>query len=716
MADYMDHYHTHPDEMRGASRQKQNALMNKQIASFEKLVQHGISKFSKERLHRMLTEIAPTDTRLTSFRDLRHLIEITAKSRKLSQTDSDIAQISKYFNAFFNDIEHLRKMKSNFDERIYSVLYEFFYDPVVEDIISSKKDMEKGASQSRRKGDILKRLNRFSVGDQALSIAAFEELLQECEDLSATMAELKDLDQQWQMLLDDDDIDGNIFDDESLQELAPFANYKHFEHIFRFVPDVLGKSYNATELGKRWWISAEKIHNLLHRNKESRESQDSKADDEIILESDEDISLEEEGEEDEEVDEDMSGNEADDELGHNEDTFLKLSDSENGRYSITDLEDRLQELLRNINKHEQDLKVQKGDLTRLLRREARVTKLAGNLEEAVTTQESVLQQIKDIAERKENMKTRIGKCKKDTKQYRDLSGKLAGLEKNLQKLKHSSSYHDFQHTLYASDLDVELEVQPSMIRFVGDVQDKIRNLELCLTEEKSEKRRVEKELVLLKTNNDDVKARLPDSADSKSKSRSVTPKISDSESPTFSDASEKNRPNTSATVILSKNSAGSRKSTSGKSTGSDDPIAIGGTAVMRRKARIHHRKTDSGGGSSASLSNSDKLVANNNNDSKRKDENNRQTDKRKHSNGDKSELKPNIIGKDLRKSLPQQNGETPSLKVTDTAPKKKVPPRMYDKKRDDDVPSSKRKTKGYQTTSSQNEDSTRRQSRIPVRS
>ncbi|XP_006816832.2 uncharacterized protein LOC100373965 [Saccoglossus kowalevskii] len=587
---------THPDEMRGASRQKQNALMHKQISTFEKLVQHGMSKFSKDKLHRMLTDLVPIDTKVTSFGELKQLVENVGKTGSYS----DGVTVAKYFTAFLNDIEYLRKMKAHFDERIYSVLYEFYYDPVVEDVISVKRDMGTNAKHSRRKAEILRRLNQ---AQNLPGVPSFNELAEESENLSLAMAELKDLDQQWQMLLDDDEVDGNLFDDESSQELLSFANYNHFEHVFRFVPDVLLKSYNAIELAKRWLVSAEKINNMLY--KEKRVNDNGTADDNAKLDDEGQISVDKyvDLEDPRNHDNMDSGNEAGDEEDDNNSVAIS-NDSENISDMIHELEERLRDLIRSINRHEDDLQVHQDDLERLINREARVGQLAGHLEKTVTNKESILVRIQQANEQKDELMDKIRRVKRDSVQYRDLYGKLAKLDENLTELEYSSHYHNYEHNILVGDLNVELEVQPSMIRFVGDVQDKINQLQTWLLEKKSEKRRVEKELVLLRNSTDDV---------------GRSPIETDPSRPTSSEL-EMLRPKTSDTVIISR--ADPKTRTRPTAGGNSDPDKLkldakdAGNGELRPKPKIHHRKTESGGGNQK-----DSPKLSNNNDTKRKNEN-----------------------------------------------------------------------------------------------
>ncbi|XP_070565429.1 chromosome partition protein Smc-like isoform X2 [Ptychodera flava] len=687
MADYMEQYHTHPDGMRGASRQAQNAMMQKQVTAFEKLVKHGISKFSKEKLHRMLTEITPRDVKLMSFSELREVIE--KATNKPGLAESDAAAITKYFNAFFNDIEYLKKMKSHYDERIYSVLHEFFYDPVVEDILSSPAGQHKSSRQTKRKDNILKRLNRYAIGDRALSGPAFEELLEDCDNLSRIMSDLRDLNEQWQMLLDDDEIDGNIFDDESAHELLSFDDYKHFEHIFMFVPDVLTKSYNAIELAKLWWVTAEKIHNALYQGQSPHRvnNDDVTADD--VGKGDE----VRDSRDDEEVDDrdSTSGIEADDEDDMS--SIVHSSDAERIDDMIDELEERLRVLTKRIKLHERELRVQQEDLAHLAHRESRVSTLAGNLEDVFTTQESVGQQIQELSDQKDAITSKLRKQRRDSTQYRDLQKKLTSVEKNLDELEHSSTYHNFQHRIIASDLDVELEVQPSIIRFAGDIQDKIIKLENCLSDDKTEKRRVEKELVLLKTNSDDSQNRPPDSAESGLSD--------DTGSRPTSEELERLRPKTSDTVVISKKDDARRRNspasrTMDKSIGSDEPID---GDLLKPRPKIHHRKTDSGGGEG------DRTTQNRTVDAKvetkRKAVNDRGSD-----TGKKAEKEPQLLTNGDAKHKPKETSQM----------KKTAPPRMYDQKRDfDPTTKSKNKTVSNASSTSKNNPQ-RRQSRLPVRS
>lgn len=45
----------------------------------------------------------------------------------------DAEKVTKFFHQFFDEVEYLKRVKQFFHESIYHCLYEFFYNPLLDD-------------------------------------------------------------------------------------------------------------------------------------------------------------------------------------------------------------------------------------------------------------------------------------------------------------------------------------------------------------------------------------------------------------------------------------------------------------------------------------------------------------------------------------------------------------------------------------------------------
>lgn len=95
---------------------------------------------------------------------------------------------------------------------------------------------------------------------------------------------------------------------------------------------------------------------------------------------------------------------------------------------------------------------------------------------------------------------KLGSHKKDTPSYDELKSHLKRLDTTVNKNHWKVKQLEFEKSMVTEDYLVELELRPSFILFMGDTKEKILDLERFLEVKRDEKLKLEKQLVLMKTN------------------------------------------------------------------------------------------------------------------------------------------------------------------------------------------------------------------------
>ena len=313
--------------MDGANRLRQHDNIHRQMAAFEKLLQHANSRFSKEKLYQMLmvllrgipkmrqphrpkSELTFIAEKITSVGQIRELISRLQNEKRRGIQREEEVHLVKYFETFFRDLDYLRSLKKYFDERIYCCLYEYFYDPesdvtsldmnqpdinhANEQLPLSNDDQEHQQSSqinqhnnnynnrqkftetnttiASSKSPIfaLTEMNKYNENDAAINktVPISVDQMSCKEKLSHAVRELYVLNDKWDYLLSDADLSRVYFDPDSHYELLQFQDQSNFELVFRLIPDIFVKAYKAIELAKLWWTNANKVscRNIFHKS------------------------------------------------------------------------------------------------------------------------------------------------------------------------------------------------------------------------------------------------------------------------------------------------------------------------------------------------------------------------------------------------------------------------------------------------------------------
>ena len=250
-----------------ASRLRQHDNVQQQISAFEKLLQHAINRFSTEKLYvklRTLTRVVgrlpvyaarstvslPDTGRLSSVRQLRDILDGADATTFSELGREEERQLLTYFQRFYGDIDYLRRLKKQFDYKIYRCLYEYYYDP--------GQELTEGDSGSEEPNDDSPSQD-FGVID-----VAFDERSDK-EKLAYAVRELYNLNAKWDALLREEPLHMDCFDQDSYHEIVQFSQSSAFEPLLRLVPDIFVRAYKSVELAKIWWTAANKVYDFLPR-------------------------------------------------------------------------------------------------------------------------------------------------------------------------------------------------------------------------------------------------------------------------------------------------------------------------------------------------------------------------------------------------------------------------------------------------------------------
>lgn len=435
-----------------ASRLQQHDNVQQQISAFEKLLQHAINRFSKEKLFqklRTLTRVVdrspaydegttaglPPGGRLSSLRQLRHTLD-RADSGTFSELGAEEEkQLLTYFQRFFGDIDYLRRLKQQFDVKIYRCLYEYYYDPERD----STEDDDVGDDTN---SDAPVRHGSSSTQDLGPVDVAFDTRSDE-QKLSYAVRELYNVNTKWDDLFREEHLHMESFDPDSYHEIVQFSQYSKFEPLLRLVPDIFVRAYKSVELAKIWWTASNKVYGFLPREHASASEYES---------------------------------------------------------SVEQLRTDIAQMAAEIRNQEALLASLARNLRMLRTRENRCNVLGGEFDNVETLKNRASQQYSDLLERRRRVLERLKSLDRGTAAYRSTQMDVRKLDGQLDTARHQLEELSFKFDIIKQDFSLELELRPEFIRYVADVKEKMSEAEDIVAEVRDRKRTNEKRLALVRTN------------------------------------------------------------------------------------------------------------------------------------------------------------------------------------------------------------------------
>lgn len=435
----------------------------KQLMAFEKLLRHAISRFSKENLYDMLLTLnseidtprsrGQGDQRLTtaapnrkiqSMRHVRQLMKTIEEAAIRGKASDHELRSLKNFETFDRDVRYLRDLKAYFDSNILKSLREEYYEPETQTAIPDQKGTSAGKKSKQAR-------------DHAR--------------LPLVVTELSDLCLKWGELLSDGDLDISIFDADSHHELLQFENYHQFEPILRMVPDVFVKSYKAIDLGREWLALAVRIYgDRLPLRKEKPQQPPLPS------------------------------------TPSQKESKPQSVRSVRSRVGTAEVDERVNEVkehINTINKHitekQEKIVSLSQDEKKLAKREKRSEELTNAFEKVDNRMQRAKRDYQRAVADLDRMSDQIKFLPNNSPKYSDLIERCKKLEYDIETKQNSLQMLEFEKSVVQEDYLLELELRPTFIHFVGDVQSKIETLKNEVKEKQLEKKELEKQIVILRT-------------------------------------------------------------------------------------------------------------------------------------------------------------------------------------------------------------------------
>ncbi|KAK3590684.1 hypothetical protein CHS0354_006371 [Potamilus streckersoni] len=452
------------------------------MAAFDRLLQHTMSRFSKERLYAMLrvvtfwvlaeerkkSEIPKEENRLglkfKSLDQLKDMVTSLKNKGKASGLRIEEDQAVRYFDTFFNDFFYLKDLKKYFDDELMYTLQRYYYDQNADNEREPKvKTKPRGKSEEndtkyvqlhgstkKRKGSVKAQTSEDSTAKK------FEQV----------KSDLIEICKKWDGLLKDGDLNLNDFDPDSYHELLQFVDYSQFEPILRLVPDIFAKCYKSIDLAKQWMQIANAVRKDIPSKTKTRQPAE-KETPPVTLQAEED---------------------------------QHRTTSKEFIHQIMEFKHQLSDMDISISKDEQKMQEYTTELEGLQKRENRFDEVTSTFQRMDSLVSNAGDQYLKAKECKSGVVKKIQAFTRESEEYAETYEELKRMDEEVARTYNHLKLMEFQKSIVQEDYLVEMEVRPSFIYFISDIKDKIHELQFIIEAKKEEKRRIEKNMALLKTN------------------------------------------------------------------------------------------------------------------------------------------------------------------------------------------------------------------------
>ena len=474
-----------------STRQQSEDSIHKQLAAFERLLQHSMSRYSNEKTYSLLRHITRwaeanekktssknTQFKLTSINQLQDTVELM-KSKSKSKSGDD-ETIYKTFDLFLNDLLYLKDLKKYFDDEIFAALMKYHYEPNVplsnttetnggmKHIRTTKMenaDSDSGSQIDTDEQRVFQKVSKARKKKERPPSLGNDDDDKQYKD---TVAALRVILKKWDGLLSEEALDLDDFDPDSYHELMQFSNYTQFESLLRLVPDIFAKCYKSIDLAKTWL----RLSNIVMQ-------------DEISVNS-----ISPEGEK---VNQRIPGDEESKESEKTTKQFLK---------EVRDIQKQIQDVDKSIGDDVALLHRYNREMDVLVGRDERFSTVSSHMDKIEYLMTIAAGEYQKSKTEQYSVASKLKSCRKGTPTYGEMKNNLKKLDNEVARNHWKIKRLEFERTMYQEDLLVEAEVRPSFIRFIGDTKEKMSDLENLLSVKREEKLKLEKQLALMKTNTD----------------------------------------------------------------------------------------------------------------------------------------------------------------------------------------------------------------------
>jgi hypothetical protein len=472
-------------------------LLYKQVEAFEDKVYLCHDNFSVDIMYSMFAELSkrlrPGQLRIRSLARIRQIVnderrKIRMRNRHRKVTDAPPIQedrVIKYFAWFFDYIKYLRELRENFVERVFNPLFQYFYEngssgpdrqltrdsaaSVSQFSVASFKSFDSGMSglsgissinelsglvdsddtdsmattPRGDYGDDIQETRKKMASRNALLLLGREfrdvKTLYDTTDIEKLAHRISYVKEQLDYLIDNESkVDHEIFSQDSERSVYHLKIKEQLvDSLMRFIPDILVKFQKAAWLARRWL-----------------ELDDIKTKD----------------------------------VNQRLDKLCKFEERMGERLSL---------LSKEIQEHEQALEKGSNELQQLFKREERANDLSQamyELDQKITEAKESLKTLQD--ERSElAAKITVAVQTKNATEYKKLKSLYERNKLQRYAIDRQLATLGYHKTIAENDMQIELQLKPSMIHFTNDVQDHCEELEQRLETERKEKRTLQAALL-----------------------------------------------------------------------------------------------------------------------------------------------------------------------------------------------------------------------------
>ncbi|KAL3832135.1 hypothetical protein ACJMK2_023806 [Sinanodonta woodiana] len=464
-----------------AASEERDGFLGK-MAAFDRLLQHTMSRFSKERLYAMLrivtywalaeerkkSESLKEENRLgMKFKSLDQLKGVVSSLKDKGKTSGlriEEDQAVRYFETFFNDFFYLKDLKKYFDDELMYTLHRYYYDQNADN--ESEPKVKTKSREKAEENDIKKMTLNEPAKKRKGSVKAQATGNSTAKKFEQVKSDLLEICKKWDGLLKDGDLNLNDFDPDSYHELLQFVDYSQFEPILRLVPDIFAKCYKSIDLAKQWMNIANAVRKDIPTKTKTRQPAE-KETAQVTPPTEEE---------------------------------QQRTTSKEFIRQIMELKDQLSDMDISISKDEQQLQEYTTEIEGLHERENRFDEVTSTFQRMDSLVSDAGDQYLKAKEGKSNAVKQIQTFTRESAEYAQMYTELKRMDEEVTRTYNHLKLMEFQKSIVQEDYLVEMEVRPSFIYFVADTKEKIHELQFIIEAKKEEKRRIEKNIMLLKTN------------------------------------------------------------------------------------------------------------------------------------------------------------------------------------------------------------------------
>ncbi|XP_029642255.1 probable ATP-dependent helicase PF08_0048 [Octopus sinensis] len=425
------------------------------MSAFRMLSAGAIERFSRETFYRMLLTVTRKKHPIESIRPSRgdalsyiksleqlkrQVNSLKRTKRRILYSADEIENIGRYFKVFFDDLEYLRDLKAYFDERILKYIVEISNQATLS-ILSRQRTRTGAGARSgttSASGTWLPKLKTPNANKSKSSLEISAK--KEMKNITHLVNTLRCLEIKWANVLREEDIDSENYEAETRKAMMKQRDRSCFELIWYLIPDLFAKASKAVKLSRQWVLKITSYYDILLSADIKKKTKEILA---KIAEINQSIAVDEEK--------------------------VKVLEVEMKRLSLKE--------------HRHNLLTKDYNSTK-----EKIDRASSSYHKTQLEQKSLNRKLQDTNSL-------------STDEYNNLTTKLEQVKWKISTCQTELKIQKFNLSLLQQDLILEADMRSTFIRFQETVKEMLQGLNSKIEMKKETKRKLEKEIVLLKANN-----------------------------------------------------------------------------------------------------------------------------------------------------------------------------------------------------------------------